>query len=140
MAGTTFTFAQPGLYISRVTITDPAGNRTVSTAVVQVLATAALDALLQGKWTNFKNALRTGDIPAALEFITVGTRGGYQHVFSAISSQLSAIDAILPPITPVETFAGSATYDTTRVDGGVTKAFTVRFVVDADGIWRIQSF
>jgi hypothetical protein len=84
--------------------------------------------------------LRTGDIPAALEFITVGPRGGYQQVFSAISSQLSAIDAILPPITPVETFAGSATYNTTRVDGGVTKAFTVRFVVDADGIWRIQSF
>lgn len=138
--GRTFTFAQPGLYISRVRTADPLGNKTVSTAVVQVLDAAGLDALLQGKWTGLKDALRAADIPAALEFIAFGTRSGYEQVFNAISSQLSATDTILPGITPVEVFGRSATYDATRVDAGVAKLFSVRFVIDADGVWRAESF
>src|SRR5262249_8571944 len=115
-------------------------NKTVATIVLHALDAAGLDTLLKSKWAGMKGALGAGDIPAALQFITFGARSGYEEVFRAINTRLPMIDSILTDVTPVETFNTTATYDAIRIDAGVTKVFSVRFVIDSDGLWRLQSF
>lgn len=138
--GRAFTYARPGLYVATAMVTDGGGHSTRGSAVVHVFDGATLDALLQAKWSGMKNALRTGDIQAALGFITPGARAGYEQALLTIAARLPAVDAILPDVAPVEMRKATATYDATRVDAGVPKLFEVRFVIDADGIWRLQSF
>jgi hypothetical protein len=87
-----------------------------------------------------KNALRAGDIAAALEFLTFGARPGYAQAFQTIASRLPAIDSILPDITLVESHGLTVIYDATRIDAGIPKLFEVRFVMDSEGVWRLQSF
>jgi sugar lactone lactonase YvrE len=138
--GQRFTYTQPGLYVARVTATDGAGTRAPAASVVQVLDRAGLDVLLRAKWVGMKNALRAGDIAAALEFLTFGARPGYAQAFQTIASRLPAIDSILPDITLVESHGLTVIYDATRIDAGIPKLFEVRFVMDSEGVWRLQSF
>lgn len=138
--GHTFVFTQPGLYFPKVAVTDALGNKAVATAVVQVLDAARLDALLQKKWAAMKNALQAGDVPGALQFIVEGARPGYEEAFRAITASLPSIDAVLMDLTPVNTQNMIAIYDAQRIDDGVPTLFEVRFAIDADGIWRLQSF
>jgi sugar lactone lactonase YvrE len=64
--GQAFTYAQPGLYVALVNVTDAQGQRTTVPSIVQVFDRAGLDALLQSKWTALRDALRRGDIAQAL--------------------------------------------------------------------------
>jgi hypothetical protein len=128
--GQSFTYLQPGILIPMVRVIDATGNQFTARAVVQVLDQAALDALLQAKWTEMKDALRAGDIPGALTRIAFRSRSRYDEAFRAIAAQLSNIDTILTNVTLVEVRNGVATYQATRTDAGVDKVFDIRVVVD----------
>jgi len=138
--GQTFTYTQPGIYVPSLTITDPLGNQTIIRAMVQVFDLAALDAFLQAKWRAMKDALRAGDIPAAVAQIVADTRADYQTAFQLITPRLPAIDGILTDITLEEVRDGTARYSATRTDAGLVKIFDVLFALDEDGIWRIEAF
>ena len=140
LEGQTFTYTQAGLFFPTVTVTDADGSQFTASTVVQVHNQAALDALLQGKWTGMKDALRAGDIPLALTQITVRSRPRYDAAFQAIAARLLDIDNILTDVTLVEVRNGVGTYNATRADAGVEKLFDVRFVMDEDGIWRVDAF
>jgi len=138
--GQTFTYLQPGLFVPTVRVTVANGNQFIARTVLQVLDQAALDALLQAKWTGMKDALRAGDIPGALTRIAFRSRSRYDEAFRAIAAQLPNIDTILTNAMLVEVRNGVATYQATRTDAGVDKVFDIRVVVDGDGIWRIEAF
>jgi len=138
--GHSFVFAAPGLYFPQATVTDAAGVTSVSTTVVQVRAAGQLDALLQAKWAGMKDSLRNSDIPGALQFIVESARPGYEEAFRAIAASLPQIDAILTAISPVSSHNAIAIYDAERTDDGSPTLFEVRFAIDSDGIWRLQSF
>ncbi|HLC42521.1 MAG TPA: LamG-like jellyroll fold domain-containing protein, partial [Methylomirabilota bacterium] len=135
-----FTFTQPGLYVAIARITDTQGSQFTARAIVQVFDRNALDALLQVKWTAMKDALRVGDIPRALTTIAVGSRPQYDEAFQIIAAMLSQIDSILPSITLLDLLDAEAFYKAVRNDAGIDKSFEIRFVLDEDGIWRIDSF
>ncbi len=138
--GERFVYSAPGLYFPTATVTDQSGATSVVSAVVQVLDLAGLDALLQAKWTGMKDALRRGDIPAALTFIVEGARASYEEALRAITPHLGAIDTILTDIAGLTAQNGIAVYHAERTDDALPMLFEVRFAIDADGIWRIQSF
>ncbi len=119
---------------------DTQGGRTTARALVQVLDGAALDALLRAKWQTMKDALRARDITRAVTQIVLRAQDGYAAAFQTIAPQLPGIDSILTAITPLEVRNRAAIYQMLRVDGGVMKSFEVRFVIDGDGLWRIQGF
>ena len=135
-----FTYAQPGLYLPVVSITDSQGQRTAIPGVIQVLDRTALDALLQAKWTSMKSALRRGDIAQAVTQISERSRSRYQQAFAALIADLPAIDAILTDVRFVRTRGPDAIFEMSRTDAGILKSFEVRFQVDADGLWRVRSF
>lgn len=137
--GLTFTYGQPGLYVPTVVVTDSGGTRSRVSALVQVGDGTALDTLLQGHWTAIKAALRSGDAPGALTFITEASRDRYRAVFNAIVARLPGIDAIMTTIHPVKVRNHAAIYEMIRTDDGITQSFQVRFAVDFDGVWRIEA-
>ncbi len=138
--GKVFTYTQPGTYVPTATITDGQGNQFTAQAMVQVVDRAVLDVSLRAKWTALKDALRVGDIPRALTQIALTSRPAYDEAFGIIASQLPQIDAILTDIALLEVLDGEAFYEALRTDAGVAKSFEIRFIVDVDGVWRIDAF
>jgi hypothetical protein len=140
LEGQTFTYTQPGLFLPQVTVTDSQGNQFTGRSVVQVYDQTALNALLQGKWTAMKDALRAGDIPLALTNLAVPSRPRYEALFRVLSPRLQNIDAFLTDLTLDEVGDDEAFYEMARTEGGITKSFEIRFSIDEDGIWRLRMF
>lgn len=140
LEGRSFTFSTPGLYVATVTITEASGTQTTAHTIVQVFDRAALDGVLQAKWSGLKAALRAGDIPAALDFIVDRRRADYGNAFGIIAPRLPAVDAILTDITLVRMRNAAAVYEMVRVDDGIPKSFQIRFALGGDGVWRLDSF
>ena len=140
LEGQTFTYAQAGIYIPTVLVTDAQGNQFAAQAIVQVYDQPTLDTILQVKWTGLKDALRSGDITAGLSFIVARSRAKYEEAFRIIEASLPSIDAILTDVTLIKVREGSAIYEATRIDNGLPKSFELRFALDEDGIWRIEAF
>ena len=140
LEGRTFIYAQPGLYLPRVTVTDTQGQRVTARTVVQVFDRTALDTLLQSKWMAMKDALRAGDIPRALTHIATRSRPRYDALFRVLAARLPSIETILTGLTLDEVGDQEAFYEMVRIDAEVTKSFEIRFSVDEDGIWRLRMF
>ncbi|MGE5218854.1 MAG: Ig-like domain-containing protein, partial [Chloroflexota bacterium] len=140
LAGQSFTFSQPGTYVATAIATDAQGIQQTASAVVQVFDPTQLDALLQARWAAMKDALRIGNIGAALNEIATRSRPRYEEAFQMIASQLANIDQILtnPAVVRIENF--SAIYEAARTDDGLEMSFEIRFAIDGDGIWRIEAF
>ena len=138
--GQAFTYAQPGLYFPKATITDARGQRFTLSSVVQVYDLATLDVVLLGKWTAMKEALRRGDINAAVESIVLAARDDYRELFTGLIVPLSQIDLVLGSISAVSFDEDWAEYQMIRVDNGVRLSYFVLFAKDADGIWRLRFF
>jgi hypothetical protein len=139
LEGLRFTYAQPGVFLAAATVTNGTGSHK-ATAIVQVYDPATLEALLQAKWAAMKDALRRGDVEAALRFIVASQRDRYRRAFELIAADLPQIDTILGAITLADAWATEVTFTMPRSDAGVQKTFEVRFGVDADGIWRVRAF
>jgi len=135
-----FTYSQPGVYVPTVTAIDASGNRVSASTVVQVINPAGLDTMLRAKWSAMRDALRAGNIAGGVSHIATDARDGYATAFQAIAARLAGIDAILTDITYAEARGAALICHTTRTDAGVVKLFEVRFVMDTDGIWRVEAF
>jgi hypothetical protein len=138
--GETFTYAQPGVYVAAVTLVDTAGVTRTARTVVEVRDRAVLDALLQAKWTAFKDALRGGDVEAALAVVAVGQRAGYREMLNALTVPYADIDVALRDISLVTAIDDSVEYSMLRLDAGVPVSYIVVFARDEDGVWRLEFF
>jgi hypothetical protein len=108
--------------------------------VVQTFDRAALEALLQAKWSAMKAALRRGDVPQALSHVTTRARTRYQETFTVLAPDLPLIDSILTDLAFVRVRGQEAIFEMRRTDAGVAKSFEVRFQIDTDGLWRLRIF
>jgi hypothetical protein len=142
--GVQSTYSTPGVYYPVLRATDDQGTSYVGTAVVSVMDRAALDAILQARWTGLKANLMAGDAPAALHHFLEHDRPGYAALFTAAGSLLQDLGADMPAIQPVyftETVAKYRLRRQQQVGGSVmTITHYIYFSVDADGTWRIDSF
>jgi hypothetical protein len=138
--GETFTYTQAGVYIASVTVVDNLGVTRTARTVVQVRDRASLDGLLQAKWTVFKDALRRGDVEAALAIVVVGQRAGYREMLNALTVPYASIDVALRDISFVTAIGDSVEYSMLRLEAGVPISYIVVFATDDDGVWRLEFF
>jgi len=142
--GVKTTYTTPSLRSPTLRATDDQGTPHTASTVVNVVDRAALDATLQARWTGIKSALSAGDAAAALGHIVTRGRDGYATLFTALGDQLAALGADMPPIQPVYFEGRFAKYRLRRQQrvGGTMMTIThyIYFSVDADGIWRLESF
>jgi hypothetical protein len=96
------------------------------------------DTIIQKKWQQFKSALRAGDVAGALLFIALDERTEFQGVFLNLTVPLSSIDQVLTNIQFVQARGYTVEYEMLRTDGGTQFCYSVRFVLDKDGVWRIR--
>ncbi len=136
-----FTFTSPGIVTPRVTVTDPAGGVYTAHTIVQVFGAAALDQRLQLVWRGFKDALRVGNVTAALSFLHEEARDAYGPTLLSVSpTALADIDRYMTDIQQIEVGPGGAEYEMVRTRNGEPISFAVWFEIDRDGVWRLKRF
>lgn len=136
-----YIYRQEGQYAASLRIYDSGGQVHTVRIPVKVMSPAQFDSDLQAVWNNLKEALRRGEIPAALECIHTGARARYNQAFRAITSLPQKVDEVLTTIRFVEHRRGEAEYEMLRTDSKRgTLSYLVRFNIDVDGIWRIRMF
>jgi PKD repeat protein len=138
LQGQTFIFQEPGLYYPTVTVMDNIGGTYSAAALIQVYDAVTFDTIIQKKWQQFKSALRAGDVAGALLFIALDERTEFQGVFLNLTVPLSSIDQVLTNIQFVQARGYTVEYEMLRTDGGTQFCYSVRFVLDKDGVWRIR--
>ncbi len=140
----THQYETPGLYLPVVTVLDSAGELYSETMVVNVLSKETMDALLQRKWTGMKNALKSGDEIAALNFYHSSSREKYGTLFNTLKERLPQIAETMGDIKIDYVRDDLAEYRISRMEEvkGETMEITyfIYFVKAADGLWKIESF
>jgi len=135
--GRSFTFANPGIYAAKATITDPLGASFVATAIVHVLDATALDGVFRAKWAAFRDALRRGDVDGAASVIVDGQKDKYRGAFHRLGSDLPVVGSGLRDLQLVSFDGVIAAYATTQDRDGGTFVHFVYFMPDMDGVWKI---
>jgi len=139
LSGQSFSFQKPGLYYPLLKVTDNGGNTYSTESLIQVVDAKSFDQLLQRKWQGFKDALRAGDIPTALLYIAQDERAEFRQMFENLTVPLSSIDQVLTAIRFVQIRGNTVEYEMLRTDNRGQLSYPVHFVLDRDGIWRIQN-
>jgi hypothetical protein len=111
-----------------------------TTAQVQAYDLAVVQNVLRKRWNDLKDALRRSDIQNATNQVTARSRARYQAIFQALLPDLPNIDSILTDLQLLEIREREAICEMIRHDTDGGRSFEVRFRLDEDGIWRIQSF
>jgi hypothetical protein len=140
--GQTFTYSAPGLFYPRVHVVDDQGAAFTATGLVQVLDPAALEPLLQARWSGLRDALSRSDVPAAVALFAGASRAAYRDQLAALAGvgALAQVAADLGAITPVTVLDRAAEYELRAVQRGTLYSFHVLFVIDTDGVWRLRVF
>jgi hypothetical protein len=140
--GQTFTYTAPGLFYPRVRVVDDQGAAFTATGLVQVVDPAALEALLQGRWSGLRDALNRADVPAAVALFAGASRDAYRDQLTSLAAvgALPQVAAGLGAIAPVKILDRAAEYELKAVQQGTLYSFHVLFVIDTDGVWRLRVF
>jgi PKD repeat protein len=138
LSDVTIHYQTPGVYVPRVTVRDAHGATVSDETPILVVAQSSLLALLDGKWRAFKDALRVGNVPAALDLVAESRRPYYQQIFQNLTVPLAQIDQVLGDVRFVQIRGNTVEYEMLRTDERGRLSYLVRFVVDTDGIWRLK--
>ena len=120
----------------------------VAAALACVVATPAgadpaLEAELQAKWKALREALSRDDVPGALALIASRSRESYREPFLALQrvGELRSAANDLCTLHRIEHEREAVVeYDCRGMRNGFEQSFPVRFIRDADGVWRIWRF
>ena len=140
--GTTFTYTAPGIYVPTASVTDATGHQSTSQAIVQVFDPAALDTILQARWSALRAALQRVDVNAAVALFAKSSQDPYRDQLTALADAgaLPPVAADLPAIRLSRFLERTAEYDLRAVRNGTQYSFPVVFVIDEDGVWRLWAF
>jgi len=136
-----FTYDRPGRYDLTVWLHEPNGRVTPYPTAITVSTPADFDAELVGRWETLKARLAAADLAGALECMHTDARKKYEPTFKALFvDRRTRVDDALTSIRLVEMRGTGAEYEMRRTGPRGTLSYYVRFLVDVDGVWRIQSF
>ncbi|MBI3599916.1 MAG: hypothetical protein HY097_04650 [Nitrospinae bacterium] len=105
-----------------------------------ILSRDERDFLFKRKWEGLKEELEKGNIEKALEYIVSNSRDMHRYNFELMSSIMPAIAQDMGNIIMVKIEDDAAEYEITSACSGHTMSFYVKFVKDADGVWRIRFY
>ena len=85
------------------------------------------------------SALIAGDKARALSYLNVQAKTKYGPVFDALIPQMSNIVTSYSPLQRVDISENIGEYAVNRTIDGVDRIFFIYFLLDADGVWRLDS-
>jgi hypothetical protein len=107
---------------------------------VTVKSKAQFEAETKVTWADFKTALGHRDIVAALNCTHASARDKYTKILPEVLKSQTPIDQILTDIRFIKLAAGRAEFEMLIKEGNDLVSYMVIFMLDRDGIWRIQFF
>lgn len=135
-----YTYAAPGAYQAKFTVRDAQNNTYTVTQIVVVQDAEKMDQMFQAIWGGMSGALAARDKAAALKYITQSSQARYGRIFDSLLPSLPAVVASLSSIKPAQFANTVGEYIVTRqAPDGTLKLFLIYFILDADGVWRIDS-
>jgi hypothetical protein len=130
----THAYAAEGLYVATMRVRHaPTGRVLTASVPINVVPAPDLTAL----WHGFLAALARGDRDAVLRMLAIEERERYGRVLDDLGPDLGALATEFQAFTPGTIRPGYATGSVIRVRDGISEAFVISFVRDADGVWRI---
>jgi hypothetical protein len=133
-----------GVYYPTVTVTDDQGMTYTNTIAIIVLNQTDLDALLQAKWNAMKTALGNQDVADSLNYYTADKQAHYNQTFTDIYDYLPQFVQDMQDIQLIYSRDNMAKYRIRKTEtyAGQTMDITyyIYFVIDSDGIWKIEIF
>lgn len=141
LAGQTFLYLQPGIYVPTFREVTPTGEVLESRALVEVYDRGDLAARLQEVWRGFKDALIAGEIERALSFVHSERRMRWRESFGQLPPDaFAATGSVFTEIVLTGVGRGSAECEMMREVDGLLYSYPVTFQFDADGWWRLWQF
>ena len=134
-----FTYTQPGTYQAIVTVADSAGNAFTQTLAIQVQDATQMDQMFNAIWNDMNNALVAGDKVTAMSYLNAAGKDKYGVAFDLLMPNYSAIASSFSPLKRLAISADIGEYAINRTIDGVNRIFFIYFLLEADGVWRIDS-
>ena len=131
-----------GAFYPRVRVVDDQGAAVTAAGLVQVLDRAALETLLQARWSGLRDALSRADVPAAVALFAGASRDAYAISSPRWRASARCRRSRLPSAPSLRSRCSdrAAEYELKAVQRGTLYSFHVLFVIDTDGVWRLRVF
>ena len=135
-----YTYATPGTYRAKFTVTDDTGQATPQEVPIIVRDFQQMDTMLRGIYSGMLTKLKTGNIEGALAAVNGSAYEKYKAVFTALQPSLPTMVDQLGTIQSGTLGNEIAEYVLTRPQpDGSNRAFLIYFLRGEDGVWRIDS-
>lgn len=134
-----YTYAVPGTYQARITVTDNQNMAHTQTVAVVVNDLAQMEQIFQSIWSGINGALAAKDKAKALLYLNAQARVKYGPIFEALLPYMPGIVASYSPLQRVSISGTVGEYAVNRVVNGKNRIFLIYFLMDADGVWRLDS-
>lgn len=133
-----YTYTAPGVYRSRVTLTDSTGKTYDQTLAVLVQDPARVDAFFTTLWSGMNTALTSGDITQAAGYLNQSAKRKYTPVFEALKPNFLQIVASYSPLQRLSVSETIGEYAVQRAANGQNRVYLIYFLKDTDGVWRVD--
>lgn len=133
------TYAAPGVYQARVTVTDSFSNVFAQTVLVSVQDGAQMDRMFETIFASMNAALIAGKKEQAMIYLNQQGQRKYGPVFDLLMPQMRSIVASYSPLQRLSVSETIGEYAVNRMIDGVNRIFFIYFLLDADGVWRLDS-
>jgi hypothetical protein len=134
-----YTYSVPGIYTARFTLRANDGTSYGVDYLVQVQDLATAQQPFQSLLASVQSALLAGNIPHALTYFASGSQARYAEIFQVVKPQLPAMIATWSNIQPIMISDKYAQYSIQRLFDGTMLGFSVVFIKDEGGVWKINS-
>jgi hypothetical protein len=129
-----------GIYHFTAEVTGPDGAIYEDTSAITVLNKEQLDALLKAKWEGMKVALAEMNVEGAVATFLGSSRERFRYIFTTLLSSLPDIAAAMRSIEMISLEGGVAEYRIKRMENVGEVTYYIYFVLDENGVWKIQQF
>lgn len=134
-----FTYAAPGVYQARITVTDSQSNVFTQDVLVSVQDGAQMDQMFTALLGGMNTALISGDVTKAGSYLNTAAKQKYLPVFQTLLPQMPQIIASYSPLHRISISGEIGEYAINRTIGGRDKIFLIYFLQDSDGVWRLDA-
>ena len=134
----THTYTEPGLYQPVITIMDRANNNHRKDLAVSIKDKGQIDQIIRELWGSMNTALVAGNHGLATESITDSSISGYSRIFYLLLPHMSNIVSGYTDIAAVDVGLTYAEYAVGEEIDGSSRIFLIQFMMDYQGVWRLE--
>jgi glucodextranase-like protein len=132
-------YATPGTYQAVFNVVDSTGTAFRQTITIVVQDPAQVDQMLREAWTGFTGALVSRNAAQALQYFNSQGQQKYGPVLETLAPTLPQIAGSFSPLQSSSIGDSVAEYAVNRMIDGTNRVFLIYFLLDVDGVWRLDS-